>query len=189
MCVIIICTERRPDRNVLDKCQIRNPHGIGVVWFGKNTENKDVAKYKKGIPTVDELTKLLDTMELPYAIHFRNSSIGGENPLLNHPFEVTRDSLLRLEGECDKLLMHNGHISEYETYLSAAGIYLDNKELISDSRAIAMLVSNENRRFLNRLSNKNKFMLADASAVNEKGEIYQTFRYYGEYFDEKGFKG
>ena len=187
MCLIISAIKNKPSNFIIEKAYNDNDDGVGIVWF-----EGDKAKYQKGLE-LKEVKALIDSIDLPFVIHFRGSSIGGKSPLLCHPFEISQDSKLSLSGEADRLLIHNGTYKDYEIikYLSCVPIPPD-KDIMSDSRAIAMAAASlENEfqeEFLTKLSKtgtngKNsvtgqKFILADAKT--------KTFTRIGDFFERNG---
>lgn len=171
MCVILLAESQRPSLEILTKCNNANSHGIGIAWINKNEK----VQYKKGIE-LNELYNLIQDLSFPFSVHFRLASSGGKSELLCHPFEITRESELKLNGECDKVLMHNGHIYNWKEYLAATGIYIsDDKELMSDSRAIAMIAFN-NEKFLSILNGC--FVIIDS--------LGKKFRMFGDFKEEEG---
>ncbi len=167
MCIILIAEKEKPSLEILEKCEQTNSHGIGIAWLNDN----NLAEYRKNI-TLEKTYELTQSLELPFCVHMRLASCGGHSELLCHPFEVSKDSPLKLEGECEKLLMHNGHVHGWEKFLAAKGIYLekDSKEPMSDTRAIAMIIA-ENERFLSLLDGN--FVLFDGP--NHKIKMYGNF--------------
>lgn len=173
MCVVLICESEKPSLEILTQCRNANSHGIGITWLNENNK----AEYKKGIE-LDELYELTLKLSLPFVLHFRLASCGGKPELLCHPFEITRESELKLQGECDKTLVHNGHIQEYERLLAAAGIYIEKNENnpMSDSRAIAMIAANNNEKFLHYLTGN--FVIIDS--------LEKKIRMFGSFTEENG---
>lgn len=155
MCCLIAC-HKRLDLETVKKIWNINDDGGGIGWF-----EKDKAKYIKGITSPEELFNLIEKTPLPQIVHFRLHSVGGYSGLLTHPFEVTRESKLRLKGEANRLLFHNGHDSDFNKYIAAANLHQKDKSPMSDTRAIAMVVSNNNEKFLQVASGK--FILLDAT--------------------------
>ena len=173
MCVVIVADSQKPSLEILTQCRNANSHGIGITWLNENGK----AEYKKGIE-LDELYQLTLKLTLPFVVHMRLASSGGKSELLCHPFEITKESQLRLEGECDKTLVHNGHIHEYERLLAAAGIYIEKNENnpMSDSRAVAMIAANNNEKFLHYLTGN--FVIVDS--------LEKTIRMFGDFKEENG---
>lgn len=185
MCVILACKNKKPSLEILNKCHGRNSDGAGVGWF--NSDGK--VQYRKGLLDSSEVYKFIQHLELPFVIHFRAASIGGKSLLLTHPFEVTKESVLKMEGSTDKVVFHNGHVSDWEIYLAAANIEPDNKQPMSDTRAMAMIAANDNTKFLRRA--KGHYVVMDSKDVRfylygkfdeEDGIAYSNlfWKYYGE---------
>jgi predicted glutamine amidotransferase len=174
MCVIAFFNKSRPDFDTLRKMDRENSDGMGIMYFKGN-----LAHYKKGITDVKELFDISKEIKLPFVLHFRKESCGGKQLLLTHPFEVNKSSKLRFSGKCKRLLMHNGTHRDYEDFLAAAGIYNDNNEPLSDTRAIAMIISKDNERFLTRYNSyQQRFILADANL--------KKFIMFGDFTQENG---
>lgn len=173
MCVIALAVDKKPTYEQIKKMFDDNSHGCSISWFNE----KGLAQYVKGLDE-DELFKLVYKTPLPFALHFRQSSFwkDKENKLLNHPFEVSLDSPLRLEGEAEKLLIHNGTIKEYELMLAVADIAIGKDEPITDTRAIAMIMAKNNERLPWRLSGK--YVIVDS--------VRKKFRVVGDFTNENG---
>ncbi len=172
---MLACKSSKPTLEIINKCHAANSDGAGIVWF----DDTNLAKYKKGLnPT--ELFEIVEKLPLPFCIHFRASSPGfSKSNLLTHPFEVTEKSELKLEGECEKLLMHNGYISDWKMFLAARNLRFETNEVSSDSRAVARIISNDNQEFLKETikdTNKGKFIFIDA--------VRKKFGLYGDSFNE-----
>ena len=136
MCVITICKNKRELPENLRQMAIDNPDGTGVIWYTK----EGVATYKKGL-TIKEVIELNKVLPFPYAFHFRITTVG-TNKLLTHPYEVTPESKLRMDGQADALLMHNGHWSDWNDavleHAINSGVDCPDGDW-SDSRAMAHL--------------------------------------------------
>lgn len=159
MCCLLVAT-KLPTLEVLEKIGMCNRDGFGVGYYN----NKGKCQYIKGIKTAKEVFELVKEINIfPIAIHARLSSQGGKSELLTHPFEISPKSQLRLEGECNKLLFHNGHVGLFEDKAIIADVDLPKNEPLSDTRAIAMICSkhrDNGARFLHSLNNK--FVVMDA---------------------------
>jgi len=107
MCVITICKNKREKQANLEQMAIDNPDGTGAIWY----DSKEMPTYQKGL-TIKEVIELNKTLPFPYAFHFRITTVG-INKLLTHPYEVTKESELKMEGQAEALLMHNGHWSDW----------------------------------------------------------------------------
>lgn len=173
MCVILICKRQRPTLEILEKCHDRNNDGAGIAWF----DDTDQAKYKKGFNDPEKVFEFTQKLKLPFIVHFRWASIGGRTDMLTHPFEVTSNSELKLEGQSHKLLFQNGTVSTWDMYLAAAGIDVPIGP-VSDSRALAMIISKHgNSKFLTKLPDS-RFIVMDA--------IDRRFYIYGSFTEENG---
>ena len=148
-----------------------NPHGVG---FAGKREQK--IWFKKGFMDKEEAYKYHDSLELPFVTHFRKSSIGITCPELTHPFIISKDSPLDLEGECDKVLFMNGTIHLWDNYLNATGVYPKKDEVWSDARGIASIISNNNEMFLGVLAAKFVVLYKDRD----------NFFYYGDFTKDDG---
>ncbi len=181
MCVILICEDNEPSWDTLFRCEVVNGHGGGIAWINKE---KKVAEYRKALDA-KEIYELIRSkqVELPYVIHFRLTSVGGRDDLLTHPFEVTRESVVRTEGSAERLLFHNGTISDWELFFAASNLENpEDKSPMSDSRAMA-IISDKNEKFLTRLpATKGKFVVVDGTVSNAELNTAGEIRYYG-YFD------
>lgn len=144
MCVILVCVDKKPSYNTVHQCFRENPDGFGIAWC----ENEKI-KYKKGITTVDKIYEQIQAVELPFTCHFRKASVGGYSRYLHHPFEITDKSELKLEGECDRILFHNGTFPYWRATLEAAQLTIPKENIngamveepMSDSRSIAMVLA------------------------------------------------
>ena len=141
MCVVYACATARPDDRELHRGCLGNPHGAGIAWI----EGKRV-HWLKGLKDSEEVIKFLSERKpaLPYMIHFRTASVGGQDPALTHPFPILPAIPLDLSGSTDKcVLFHNGHIASWEDYAFRAGLASQEdfpEGVWSDSRALAWLI-------------------------------------------------
>lgn len=173
MCCLLVAT-KRPDLETLQKIASSNRDGAGIAWYN----DKGKCEYQKGFNDVNEVNAFLDLIKPPYAIHFRLASIGGKSELLTHPFEVSYESALKLNGECEKLLFHNGHIHDWEKLALAGGI-LEMEGDVSDTRALAAIIhshKDNGRKFLSSL--KNKFVLMNSE--------FRRFQLIGDFTEDDG---
>jgi predicted glutamine amidotransferase len=79
----------------------------------------------------------------PFLLHFRIATAGGVSKELTHPFPIEPTASLALEGECESVLMHNGHFSEWQKVLlnNISPTYKFPEGDWSDSRAMAFIAS------------------------------------------------
>ena len=111
-------------------------------------------------------------IQLPIIIHFRITSSGKTIEELSHPFEVKASSTNKTEGICDKLLYHNGTLSDWKDDLLNLcinqGIKIPNGEL-SDSRALSYQVYYMGDNYL-RLLDGGKYTLMTKNGIKRYGE-------------------
>jgi len=183
MCLILIALDKKPDFSILRKAWTKNDDGAGIIWMNKNRK----AEYVKGIETLSELYTYVQSIELPFIIHFRLASVGGVNPLLTQPFEINKDSPLKVAGVCDRLLLHNGTESDYRKYLSACDVDIPlekdgtTEQAMSDTRAIAMILArHRGYNFLDTASGK--FVVIGYKSPTDEC----PFRYWGNFEEEDG---
>ena len=142
MCLIITGRKKHPTLVELQAAELQNPDGAGIAW----TTTKGV-EFRKGL-TAEQVHELLT--DLPprtrWVVHFRFATIGEAQPGLCHPFPVSRDTSLDITGLADRLLFHNGTVSDWKDRLS--NIVFDPKSSVaipdgdwSDSRGIAWLLA------------------------------------------------
>ncbi len=158
MCVIIASPNgRKADFEIFEDAARTNSHGIGLAW-----KDKDKVLFKKGI-TLDELRKIMEAdVKEEWVAHFRIATVGDKSPELTHPFIVSHDSPLTLEGEAKCLLFQNGTFQRWEDDLlkacATANIRIPDGEW-SDSRASAVLVSVYGKNILRFLGNHSRYLL------------------------------
>ena len=116
MCVIAISDDVRPTDEQVGKMFEANKYGAGIAW-----REKGVVRWKKGMG-LEEVTELCQKVPLPFVVHFRIPSAGGDSKYLCHPFPVTADVPLELQGTTKGyVLFHNGHWNRWkESTLEAA---------------------------------------------------------------------
>lgn len=176
MCCIVIAQSRHLPLEDFNEIWNANNDGLGFAYF-KN----DKVYFKKGFLKAQEAYDAIKDLPLPHCIHFRKQSIGVVSEKLTHPFIVSKDSPLDLEGEVDSLLFHNGTENTWALLGAAAGIYLSKDEISSDSRMIAR-IAHDNTRFLETLNSK--FVIGDINKKNKQGG--NTFFYYGDFTEVDG---
>jgi hypothetical protein len=141
MCVIVVCEKGlRLTKDKFDSCFSSNSHGAGFAWM----VNKKLG-WKKGFMKAEDAWEFYQTInKFPHVAHFRLSSAGGVMDTLTHPFLITADSPIEMEGMSKKsLLFHNGTISGWREMVMM--LSLVNRKVpdgdMSDTRAMAMAVS------------------------------------------------
>lgn len=107
MCIAIVARTKFPSREFLECSLEQNQDGAGIAWI----EN-GLVHWKKGLSTLEEIYEF-EAKGPPWLVHFRISTVGGKIAPLCHPFPVTPDCSTALEGAAEKVLIHNGHWSEW----------------------------------------------------------------------------
>lgn len=107
MCVIFACQRTKPTADQISKGYDANSHGAGIAWL-EGQPGERVVRWKKGL-SKEEVTKLSDELSLPQILHFRIPSVGPDKPQFCHPFPITQNAELSLEGKTKgRVLFHNG---------------------------------------------------------------------------------
>jgi hypothetical protein len=143
MCVIIHAVEAKPTADELLDASLTNADGGGVMWPTKN----GLIAWRKGLD-VDQVIALVETLPLPFGIHFRIATHGHVSHALTHPFPVTSHAGITTDGESKHALMHNGIWNDYQRHVGAlkgAKTYADQDgqvylQDVSDSRIMAAKV-------------------------------------------------
>lgn len=179
MCVIYSCFGKVPSERELHQGAQDNPDGGGMAWL-----HKGQVRYRKAM-SVEEVIKQTKKIEPPLIIHFRAASQGGKSPLLTHPFPITADVPLAIEGFAPQVMFHNGTWGNWKNELK--DIVLRSKRNLrlpegpwSDSRAIAWIYHHFGKGLLELLLDHGKFvwMRGDGS-----------FAYEGAWYDVETKKG
>lgn len=149
MCVIFVVNKTRPTDEMVERAFNHNKDGFGIAWREKQAladggEQAEIV-WKKGIENVEDAKLLCKNTPLPYVAHFRVASVGGVKKSLTHPFLVSDDVNLALDGRTTgSVLFHNGHWSPWAEKAMDAAISA-NQEIPegdwSDTRAIAFMVN------------------------------------------------
>lgn len=158
MCVILHCEKAIPTLDDLKKMEAANSAGGGVAWFEKNR-----VRWSKGI-RAKAIFEIISSMPPPFVIHFRLATVGGVKKTLCHPFPISPDSELLLNGTAHGVLFHNGHCTNWEQLALAAGVEL--KGDVSDTRALAAITArNQNPNWLKTIT--------DRFAIMTGGEVHR----------------
>lgn len=157
MCVIFIINGTRPTEEQVEKAYDANSAGAGVAWRERDPDGTPLVKWKKGL-NMAQIQELCATIPMPYIAHFRIPSCGGISDELCHPFPITPDVPLTLEGETTGfVLFHNGHWGLWrDTLLKSA---VNNHLQVphgkwSDSRAMAWLAAHHSLGILDFIDEK-----------------------------------
>lgn len=150
MCVIAICEKRPLKKKEFDACWDGNGHGMGYAfWNGKTVT------MRKGFMGKGKAWDEYKTVPVPHVVHFRIASAGEIVPELTHPFIVDEASPLFLEYTgTNAVLFHNGTVGNWNSILYSTIIKTGRcpEGVMSDSRAMAMAVSQIGKEFLDLFS-------------------------------------
>lgn len=191
MCIIATAEKRKLTYEEIKHCFLTNPNGAGLAWSkgGKNY-------FKKGLMTLETFWEFYKCLKvLPHVAHFRIATSGGVNQELTHPFEVSINSPISLEGSSKHpLLFHNGIITDWkERFLQwtpeiirelrrrkMAPILPDGPW--SDTRTVAIITAYSGISVLNFISGK--FVVINNNIIKTYGE-FETAK--GIHFSNSGY--
>ncbi len=168
MCCILACLFNHPTFGLVEDIGVANRDGMGVAWIDPTTGK---IRWRKGL---DELAvfQLTQTLPFPYVVHARMATVGDPGPALTHPFTIEHKPSLKLEGESDSILMHNGHVSEWRELAKAAGLQIPKEKPRgwSDTRAVASAVNAFGTDLLETLSPSRFALLSVENGLKQFGE-------------------
>ena len=147
MCVIALVQteEQRLTSEQIVKMHTNNSSGAGIVWLTPETPGgplANVLNWRKALK-VEDVQKVLPTLPLPYAVHFRNPSPNTPTgALMCHPFIVDEDATCDLAGSRvgGASIMHNGYWGQWRDKtmdIALIGHHRIPSGQWTDSRAIA----------------------------------------------------
>lgn len=116
MCIIAIKKSgvEMPSKEILETCWRNNPDGAGYMFARKGTVEirKGFMSFNNFYTSIMSLSES-DRKELPFILHFRIGTSGGNIPQNTHPFPITKDvTLLQSKRKkCEVAVAHNGIIS------------------------------------------------------------------------------
>lgn len=194
MCVIYACSTSLPPFDELERGSDTNDDGAGVSWLGKTPKGVPRIFWKKGLKDHKEVLDFIKKQNLTYplAIHFRTASVGGKLDGLCHPFPLGKGVPLWLEGDAEEVLMHNGHLQDWEKLVMAAG--LPAKETFptgpwSDSRALAWLTHLKGYGILPFVVSGSRVLMMHATPNTGEDEAYDPaedhFSFFGNWVHKK----
>jgi hypothetical protein len=142
----------------------------------------DGIRIVKGIMKKDKARAIYENIPpgVAHVLHFRISTAGSVCPELTHPFIISKDSPIVLEGKTKReVLFHNGMISDWEnlyvSYCVAKKKKIEMSKVMSDTRFAAMMVSEVGEEYLPYAGGRFVKMQPDG----------KTF-YWGDFEKEKG---
>lgn len=117
MCVIFIADQERPTEEMVRLAYETNPAGAGIAY-----REGGFVKWKKGLD-LNDIQDMCKTVPMPFVAHFRIPTVGGRKDALCHPFPITKNVELALEGKTkDFVLFHNGHWNSWKHDTKEAAI-------------------------------------------------------------------
>lgn len=163
MCVIYVCRTAIPPLEEL-AAGAMNDDGAGVAWVDV-INGKPRVRWKKGLKDENAVHEVVKDLKPPVMIHFRLATIGGDTPLLTHPFPLTERAPLELEGNTVAVLAHNGHWHKWDDTLK--DLCARSGKLLpagpwSDSRAMAWIAANFGVGMLNLTAEYQKIAVLHA---------------------------
>ncbi len=139
MCVIFVVDKDRPTPEMVSKAFDVNSKGGGVAW-----REKDVVKWVKGLDE-DGMQKFAKKLPIPFLMHFRKDTVGGDSMPMTHPFVVDKNSSIALNGQTNTyVMMHNGTWHPWKEKVLEAAVRSNTPMpggRWSDSRAMAFVAS------------------------------------------------
>jgi hypothetical protein len=177
MCVIAIVDEGdiRPTEAHVRAMFDQNDAGGGIAWRGIGQVH-----WKKGLG-VEEMVELNQTLPIPYVMHFRIPSCGGGSRLLTHPFLISKEVPLAMEGTTEgAVLFHNGHWGRYESIFNdalfkGAGVVQCPEGSWSDTRVMAWLAAHFGIGYLEWIENTQKLVVFSPTAIKVFGDGWDYF--------------
>lgn len=147
MCIIVYKpqTQPMPNKSILETCFEQNPDGAGYMYA---FEGK--VQIRKGFMTFDKFYKALSksialTGEgVPYVLHFRISTQGGNRKDCTHPYPLSSNmaNLRLLQASTNIGIAHNGIISLTSNSFNKTITYNDTMLFITDY--LSLIIENEN---------------------------------------------
>ena len=168
MCIIYSCYKGVPTKEEQALGAEGNVHGAGICWIQGRGTTKAKVHFLKGLKSdPDVVMAEIEKRKLPfpYAIHYRSASIGGVCDELTHPFPITDDVEDYLEGSTRRVLMHNGHISDWKKWFTQIMFSSPNAIPVgpwSDSRALAAVVNAKGEGVLEFIIEGSRVLVMDA---------------------------
>ena len=138
MCLALIAETARPAATEIRDADLTNRDGIGVAYRAPNDR---LITWEKGL-TVEAAQERAATLPLPFIMHFRLATHGGESPLLCHPFPISRNVGVTLHGQARELLFHNGIWNEHARFQRRAAL----RGPVSDTRIMAYVLWKESEQ-------------------------------------------
>lgn len=147
MCIAVYKPAEQPfpSKRILENCFENNPDGAGFMYADKGQ-----VFIRKGYMEFDDFYKSLQKSaylrgeDLPYVLHFRISTQGGNRADCTHPFPLTSKmaDLRKLKCCTDIGIAHNGIISLTSEQNKSKITYNDTMKFITDY--LSLIISDQN---------------------------------------------
>lgn len=147
MCCILACFSSRPSLAILTNIAEANRDGLGFAWIDRD---RGTVRWRKGLKTAADVHEWTERLPLPFVVHARWATAGGDSPQLTHPFPIEAKPSLALTGETSgAVLAHNGHVTDWENLGRSIGLQLPpSPRGWSDTRVIAAMVARKGKGVL-----------------------------------------
>ena len=193
MCIIAYKPEHVnfPGKKTLRRCFDNNDDGAGYMF----ADGREV-HILKGFMTFDKFWKSLKESrqkygeDIPYVMHFRIGTQGGNTKDLTHPFPLSEDmnELRKVKDKCEIGIAHNG-IIDLTTSYSKKVDYSDTMKFITDY--LSLIITNmkyyrepRTLRLIKELAgsklailDKNKHCELIGEFIEENGIYYSNYSY------------
>ena len=122
MCIAVFkpAGQNAPTIETLKQCFKRNPDGAGfmVAINDKVVIRKGFMKFKDFEKAYKSFFQDVNDKDYSVVYHFRIQTQGGAQPMLTHPYPLTRSyaEMRKLDNECEIGVAHNGIISLTSEY-------------------------------------------------------------------------
>lgn len=198
MCIVITCQRgARPTEEMLEDAAFRNDDGAGIAWIEEVDDEYKVV-WEKGLD-VEGLKRLNAEVPHPYIVHLRKQSAGDATDNLTHPFPIGPQADDALDGIADRVLFHNGTVSNWKDYYRSFVASRDLDQFIpagfdrmSDTRAMAYMVHHatqfadgenqvlQGESLLQIFDSTSRWAILDSDAF--ENEDRPTIRYLGDWY-------
>lgn len=200
MCVAIICEGgARPSEETLEASAATNGDGAGVAWI-EEFQGEPKVWWEKGL-SLDDVIEFNQDLPHPYIIHFRKTSAGTNTDNLCHPFPINEKADDDLQGRADRVLFHNGTVSDwkdlYKTFVASRpvdSLMEHGYDRLSDTRMMAWMVHHQTQlvdeggeeallqgeNMLQIMDDRSRWAILDATAVGQDRSLVRrmgTWKY------------
>jgi predicted glutamine amidotransferase len=204
MCVIAVSLKGvKFSVDDLKKMWDANSHGAGVAWCDGSR-----VKVRKGFMKFEEFIEFYEEgvpRGVMHAIHFRLRSAGEVVPELTHPFRVDVVDTQELEYVADRVLFHNGTVSDWRGIFWGVLSSFSEEDVkkvfsvkyLSDSYVVSLLVYRYGHEVLKFCDDTSKWLVFSSEPVfygrwerdDKRGFVFSnlSWRYSLEGFSYRNF--